>query len=122
MTDESNKHDDTGSFELTEETAKRAGRPPGAVGKKLGLDEFEKLLKGNTKEAIIRLVGLMRSDNDDMSYKACCKILDYGSKMFKEDKDMRKLQAEMAEELKKQEAKKKEQPLAEVKTFKKLEL
>lgn len=122
MTDESNKQDDTGSFDLPEETAKRAGRPPGAVGKKLTSEEFEKLLMGNTKEAIIRLVGLMRSDNDDMSYKACCKILDYGAKMFKEDKEVRKMQAEMAAELKKQEAKKKEQPLAEVKTFKKLEL
>lgn len=121
MTDDSNKQDEE-SFELTEETAKRAGRPPGAVGKKLSLDEFEKLLKGNTKEAIIRLVGLMRSDNDDMSYKACCKILDYGSKMFKEDKEMRKLKAEMEAELKKQEAKKKEQPLAEVRKFKRLEL
>lgn len=119
---EDNNEEESASFELPEETAKRAGRPPGAVGKKLSSEQFEKLLMGNTKEAIIRLVGLMRSSSDEMSYKASCKILDYGSRLFKEDKEMRKLKAEMAAELKKQDAKKKESPLAEVKQFKKLEL
>jgi hypothetical protein len=110
------KNDDE-SFELPEETARRAGRPLGAVGKKLSEAELEKLIKGNTKEAIFRIVGLMRSDDDQMSFRAAAKLLDLGLKMFAEDKQMKKLKREVTEGLEEQEKK-----LAEVKKFPKLTL
>lgn len=87
------------SFDLGEEVSKRAGRPPGAVGKKMTNKQMKDLLKGNTKEAILRMVAHMRSEDDSLSFKACCKLLDLGLKMYADDSEMKKVAEELKTEL-----------------------